>query len=166
MPILVLDASILIDLSEGDLIDTIFRLDDNIIISHLQVEETKDVTGINYEVLVKLGLKIIEHDGEEVKEVIQLATRFGERHINDLFAYNTAKRRRGILLTGDSGLRKIAVENGVDCHGLLWLIELLVKRDILTYDMGCKSLKAIERAGSFLPKTQVDSLLKKWCTNS
>jgi hypothetical protein len=44
--------------------------------------------------------------------------------IHDGFAFALAESRRGsIFLTGDGGLRALAVEHGMEVHGVLWVID-------------------------------------------
>ena len=41
----------------------------------------------------------------------------------DCFALELARTRAWILLSGDAALRRSAAEEGVECHGLLWLLD-------------------------------------------
>jgi hypothetical protein len=48
-----------------------------------------------------------------------------QRHLTvpDSFALALAKRNGWTLLTGDGPLRELAKAEGVDCHGVLWLLD-------------------------------------------
>ena len=43
----------------------------------------------------------------------------------DTFALTLAKKRGWLLLTGDGPLRALAAAEQVECHGVLWLIDLM-----------------------------------------
>ena len=42
---------------------------------------------------------------------------------NDCFCFVTALAHAGILLTGDSLLRRVAADNGLRVHGVLWVVD-------------------------------------------
>jgi len=45
--------------------------------------------------------------------------------VPDSFGLALAKERTWVLLTGDGQLRKLAVEENVECRGLLWLLDIM-----------------------------------------
>ena len=121
MTILVSDTSVLIDLERGELISCAFKMSATFAVPDVLYErELRDYGG---EELVKLGLKVESLDGDGV----ELAMRHmqAQRHLTvpDSFALALAKRNGWTLLTGDGPLRDLAKAEGVDCHGVLWLLD-------------------------------------------
>jgi predicted nucleic acid-binding protein len=114
MTILVSDTSVLIDLERGELISCAFKLSAIFAVPDVLYErELRDHGG---EELMKLGQKVESLDGDGVALAMRLT-------VPDSFALALAKQNRWTLLTGDGPLRELAKAEGVDCHGVLWLLD-------------------------------------------
>ena len=123
MRVLVSDTSILIDLERADLLRATFSLDAEFVVPDLLYErELRDSGGAD---LLALGLRVESLDESEV-ECAQAYRRVHPRlALPDTFALTLAKSRRWLLLTGDGPLRALAAAEEVECHGVLWLIDLM-----------------------------------------
>lgn len=113
----VTDTNIWIDLDAGGIIHEAFQLllpfiAPDVVIAELQAPDGR--------ALVSLGLQQEELAGDEVRLVIQLASRYPAPSRVDLFALALAKARGAVLLTGDRHLRKAAEQEKVPVHGTLW----------------------------------------------
>ncbi|MEM6901443.1 MAG: hypothetical protein AAF583_16955 [Pseudomonadota bacterium] len=75
--------------------------------------------------LVALGLDIVELSPAELARATGLRREIKVLSTPDTFAFSLAEARRWTLLTGDGALRKLADEQGVAMHGVLWIIEEL-----------------------------------------
>ena len=73
--------------------------------------------------LVKLGLKVESLDGDGVALTMRHMQAQRRLTVPDSFALALAKQNRWTLLTGDGPLRELAKAEGVDCHGVLWLLD-------------------------------------------
>ncbi len=80
----------------------------------------------------------------------------------DLAALVLAKTNRAILVTGDKELRKIARHLGVNVHGVLWVLDMLVNSGIITGAQARGSLSCIIQGGSYLPQKEVQRCFAKW----
>lgn len=63
--------------------------------------------------------------------------------IADLSVWSLCYREGGILLTSDGTLRKIAKENKVATHGLLWVFDQIVKNRVLTVKQATEKLQCV-----------------------
>jgi hypothetical protein len=83
--------------------------------------------------------------------------------VPDTFALALAKEREWVLLTGDSELRDLAGLENVECHGLLWLLDLLEQAGIpgiqTLYD-GLTALAAHPRCR--LPRREITIRLERY----
>ena len=123
MPVLVSDTSILIDLERADLLRAAFSLDAEFVVPDLLYE--RELGNNVGEDLLALGLRVESLDEGEV-ECAQAYRRTQPRlALPDTFALTLAKSRGWLLLTGDGALRALAAAEQVECHGVLWLIDLL-----------------------------------------
>lgn len=157
--IYVTDTNIWIDLHRGKLIPYAFRLPflftaPDVVISELKEPEGRD--------LVSLGLRKEELTSDEVRQVIELASRYRAPSRVDLFALVLAKARSGVLLTGDRHLRKAAEGEKVPVHGILWFLDQLVNRHIVTPPQAAQALRKMLEKGSRLPRAECERRLKYW----
>jgi predicted nucleic acid-binding protein len=83
---------------------------------------------------------------------------------NDLFGLALARAEHTILVTGDAALRRAAETEGVETHGVLWLLDGLVEQGVLSPTAACDALGEIIAAGSRLPAAEVDMRLRAWCS--
>jgi uncharacterized protein YacL len=123
MRVLVSDTSILIDLERSDLLRTAFSLDAEFVVPDLLYErELRDNSGAD---LLALGLRVESLDENEVERAQAYRRTHPRLALPDTFALTLAKNRRWLLLTGDGALRELAGAEQVECHGVLWLIDLM-----------------------------------------
>ena len=125
MRIIVSDSSCLIDLRKASLLDFFLRLPYEVLIPNtLFEEELVRFTQEQKESLVRGGLQVIDLPGERVLRAQAVARALPHLSIHDGFAFALAESRQGsILLTGDGRLRALAVEHGMEVHGVLWVID-------------------------------------------
>ncbi len=124
MKVLVSDTSALVDLERGSLLDATFRLPFEFAVPDLLYErELKHHGG---ERLLERGMRIAALDGDGVTQALRYRRRRPALSLPDCFALALAVRSRWILLTGDAELRRLASAEGVDCHGVLWLMDELL----------------------------------------
>lgn len=141
MTILVSDTSVLIDLERGELIASAFKLSATFAVPDVLYErELRDYGG---EELVKLGLKVQSLDGDGV--ALAMRHMQVQRHLTvpDSFALALAKQNGWTLLTGDGPLRELAKAEGVDCHGVLWLLDEFETQGAATYVQLHRGLEGI-----------------------
>lgn len=121
MKVLVSDTSVLIDLERGSFLETSFRLPYEFVVPDLLYErELKDYGGDR---LLKLGLRVEELDGDGITRALAYRQRRPSLSVPDCFALALAQANSWILLSGDGGLRELANDEHVDCHGVLWLLD-------------------------------------------
>jgi hypothetical protein len=123
MRVLVSDTSILIDLERADLLRAAFSPDAEFVVPDLLYErELRENGGAD---LLALGLRVASLDEGEVERAQAYRRDHARLALPDTFALTLAKSRRWLLLTGDRALRALAVAEDVECHGVLWLIDLM-----------------------------------------
>jgi predicted nucleic acid-binding protein len=131
MTILVSDTSVLIDLERGELIASAFKLSATFAVPDVLYErELRDYGG---EELVKLGLRVESLDGDGVELAMRHMRAQPRLTVPDSFALALAKTNGWTLLTGDGPLRESAKAEGVDCHGVLWLLDEFEAQSAATY---------------------------------
>ena len=80
----------------------------------------------------------------------------------DLSAYLLAKDLGAILITGDQGLRQIAIQDHLQVHGVLWILDELLRTGIIEYSLACVRLEQIIEKGARLPREDCQKRFIEW----
>lgn len=154
MTVLVSDTSVLIDLERGSFLETSFRLPFEFAVPDLLYDrELKNYGGPD---LLKLGLRVEELDGDGITRALAYRAQRPSLSLRDCFALALAQGNSWTLLTGDSGLRELANDEHVDCHGALWVLDQMHDTAIATVRDLHAGLEAISvHPRCRLPKAEI-----------
>jgi len=174
-PLFIADTNIFIDLWEGELLPAFFQLPYTIASPDVVIAELQRPEGSR---LVELGLQSLTLEADLVLEVIALrqasrlsstksqdtALRSQHKALStpDLFAFVAARNLGAILLTGNAGLRQLAEAHRVPLHGILWVMDEMVRTEIISSFNAAGSLKRILEAGARLPKSSCEERFRRW----
>ena len=124
--VVVNDASCLIDLRKGGLLSVLCTLPHQVIVPlPIRESELLDFTDWDWQILDDAGMATHDLTPDQVQEAIVLKGHHPALSANDCFCAVTARIHNGILLTGDSNLRRVALRDGLRVHGVLWVIDQL-----------------------------------------
>ena len=161
--VIVNDASCLIDLKKGRLLHVLHALPYEFIIPlPVRVSEILDFTPQEWTLLDESGMATHDLLPAQVGQAFDIKKRHERLSANDCFCLVTAQiHAEAILLTGDRLLRRVAEDNGVAVHGVLWVVDQLLRENL------CDS-KLLETAltlwrndkAVFLPNQLIDNLLR------
>lgn len=157
----VLDASVLIDLVAGDLLldfqglPFAVRIPD--VIEQQEITQEPEITELS-----KLVYETIHFELKHYEMVIRLRGENSSISIPDLFAFIAARERRDLLITGDKNLRRLAEEEGVKVHGVLWVLDELVHLKSVGPLRAAQALKDILNKGSYLPPEECERRFINW----
>ena len=65
------------------------------------------------------------------------------------------------MLTGDKNLRTEAEENGLEVHGSIWVVMMIVEAKLLSAPKGIELYEKLKTVNDSLPKDEIDKLIKK-----
>ncbi len=131
MQVLVSDSSVLIEFSKRDLLDRMFELHFQFAVPDLLFnEELIDLGRYHRQDLVSLSLRVEALDPEGVATAITYQSRRRALSLVDCFAL--AHHRGYTLLMEDRRMRTFALEEGIQHHDLLWIIDQMHQAAILT----------------------------------
>lgn len=158
-PILITDTNIWIDLGNGDLLGVIFRLPYKICIVDFARNE---IHSVDVGFLEKQGLIILDLASDQVAEVSRLSQRNRAISPVDFAAFLLAKEMGAVLVSGDRNLVKFAAQSNVTAHGLLWLIDEMVRLNIIPKNRALLSLAAMISRGARLPEEECNRRYHEW----
>ncbi len=160
--VIVNDASCLIDLRKGGLLDVVFDLPYRLVIPlPVRAFEILDLSEAEWKALDEAGM--ITHDltEEEVGQALVVKGRHPSLSTNDCFCLVTATIYSGILLTGDALLRRVAAGSGMRVHGVLWVVDELEAAEACSRSLLSRALKAWQSDDTvFLPSDEISTRLE------
>ena len=157
--VLITDTNVWIDLDHGELLELIFHLPYQICAADFARTE---IRSIDVAALERLGLVFQGLDKILVAELLSLRLRKTAIAIADLEAFLLAREQGAVLVTGDRNLARLAVDEGVEVHGLLWLMDEMVQLGILHPHRAATSLLTIIDLGARLPTDEFDRRIRSW----
>lgn len=152
--LLVSDTSVLIDLERGGMLEALFQLPFDVGVPDVMYErEIKSWDGPD---LVGMGLQVLELEAAGVALAQDYRARDPRLSLPDAFALALAKSGEHMLLAGDGALRTLASSEGVEHHGVLWVLDQLETAGVLTPAQLLTGLTAISsHPRCRLPKDEV-----------
>jgi hypothetical protein len=163
MSVLVSDSSVLIDLERCQLLRQVFALNVEFVVPDVLFNrELRNQGGEDY---IQLGLQVETLTPEELANAQQFMRAQRALSVPDAFALALAHARHWTLLTGDGPLRALAQTEHVDCHGVLWLLDLMADERTATLGQlhdGLKRLSAHPRCR--LPAGEIEARLIKFAS--
>ena len=139
----------------GSLVEPSFRLPFEFTVPDLLYErELKEHGGPDF---IRLGLRV---EGTGWRRESRIALGYLRKHrslsLPDSFALALAKTNSWTLLSGDRGLRELADEEEVACHGVLWLLDQIFEHHVIdrnNLSAGLAKIAAHPRCR--LPKSEI-----------
>ena len=158
------DANLFIDLFELDLIDSFFLLNLEFHTTSLIKGELNQEQQIVLQQYINSGkLKIRGISIEEIETFQSLPVQTKRLSVQDLSIYFYAKELENfMILTGDNRLRKEAEKVGYEVHGVLWVLEGLVKNNILEKQIAVQKLEELMKVNLWLPVRECEKLIQVW----
>lgn len=144
MRLIASDASVLIDLERGALLQVTFRLPHVFAVPRLAYRQ--EIEPFNGRELVQMGLCVVSLTSEGLE--LAQSYRARERRLSLSDAYALALAKLGgfgllgsgtafqtdgnhTLLSGDGALRTLAKAEDVECRGVLWILDEIERADLL-----------------------------------
>lgn len=160
MPILVSDTSVLIDLERGLLIEVAFSLPFELVVPDILYE--RELKGFGGELLISLGLRVEELDGEGVSKAMELRQQQPSISFPDSLALTLSIINNWTLITGDKILRALAKEHQVECHGVLWIVDQILEHDPVSAKQLRDGLESIAKHPRCrLPHREIDKRIER-----
>lgn len=155
-----IDTNILFDFLAGDIFDTLFLLPFDFHTSDIIAYEISE--SYSEKQLAALGLKILALNDIETQEILSLQEDHIELSIEDISVLFLSRKHRTMILSNDGPLRELADASRIEYHGTLWLLEEMIKGDILRPREAASALRFMLNNKRWLPRLECERLIKKW----
>jgi predicted nucleic acid-binding protein len=161
--LVVQDANIIIDLHNAGLLSVWFELGIPTLTTDMVELELQqgDQWCFIEEHIQEERIEVIGFSAIELREIQSLNNKYTVS-IPDCSVLYLTEKRNARLITGDKRLRKVAEHNGIQCHGVLWVIDILFEKKVIDGLVATAALGKIISFGGRLPEKEVNSRYKLW----
>lgn len=161
MRVLVSDASILIELAKWSVLEALFQLPFEFAVSDaLYEDELIDLGEIDRERLKALGLRVESLDAEGMARAISYQTAQPKLTLHDCLAVTLAVKNDWPLLTGDKRMRALAIDEHLEVHGVLWVIDRFAEYRTVRKPTLAKALRGmLDDPRTRLPHAEINKRL-------
>jgi rRNA-processing protein FCF1 len=153
------DANILIDFRNAQLLEALFALPIQLCCTDFVIHE---LTDISHSDLQRLGLQVEAIDAPGIQRLYGLCATHNNSSLADVSCYFLAQETGRPLPTGDGRLRRQAIQDGIQVHGALWLLDQLLTNSVLTYDGASEALDQMMAQGARFPTAECQVRLQAW----
>ncbi len=155
----VIDANILIDLNNGDILPLLFKLTLLLSTPDLVLDELIKPDRIT---LLQMGVRKLVLSPEQLIEVVQMQADEPRLSLGDCAAFVRARDDKVMLITGDKRLREKAVEISLETHGVLWVLDEIEAAQLLNPPQLATSLQKMLDEGARLPYDECQKRFQRW----
>ena len=158
------DANIIFDLFDIKLLNSFFNLNFDVFITgfiagEINKSEQKEI--INK--YISTGeIIVLNTTPEEIIKLIAIRNQTRGLSLADCSILFHSQKNKAFILTGDNILRKYAESNQIEVHGILWVLDELIKEEQISEKIAYLKLTQLMETNSRLPKNECEKRLKKW----
>lgn len=153
------DTNIWIDFRNAGLLDALFDLPFQLCSTDFVLEELQD---FDPAALLAKGLVVHGLDEAATARLFGLMTAHNNSSLADVSCYLLAQDTGFPLLTGDGRLRKQAMQDGIQVHGVLWLLDQLIAHGVTSNAAATEGLRGMLLRGARLPAAECQARLRSW----
>ena len=163
MRIIVSDSSALIDLKKGDLLEIFLRLPFEFVIPDVLLDSELLSFSKSELAMLRRNMTVAELNGPGIERAKAALAEMPALSIPDSIAFVVAQDRPGsILLTGDRRLRQKSSATGIECHGILWIVEQIRAAKLTTPKHLIRTLESwLDDFLVRLPRPEVEALIAR-----
>ena len=153
------DTNIWIDFFEIKHVDHPFLLEHEFYLSNAAYKDELIKSEELRKTLLAFGLHLTDITDKEFEIAESYRKAYRRISLYDAFALAIAKTRSWILLTGDHPLRMAAEHEGIECHGVIWVYDELLRHDRISSDDFREAMQllltAVQEGRCRLPKDEL-----------
>jgi predicted nucleic acid-binding protein len=152
------DTNIWIDFRNAGLLEQMFSLPFTLCCTDFVMYELDD---FSHDELLDRGLIVESFDEAGVIRLSGLRIEHNNSSLADVSCYLLAQETGRPLLTGDGRLRRQAQRDGLQVHGALWLLDLMVEHQVIDETEAANALAHMLEHGARLPIGECETRLSR-----
>lgn len=162
MKLIITDANVFFDIISIGALPEFFALDFEICTTDFVVKEiVESDQKEQIESFIRAKkLNVFKLTANEIEEIHNFPTKRFFKGITDKTVLWKSHQLKCPLLTGDKKLRKETEDLKLEVHGSIWVISVLVEKEIITKVKGAELLEKLKLINTGLPHDEIDELLK------
>lgn len=164
--IVVKDACILFDLIDLKLVSPFFKLDWIVLTTPQVIAEIVDTEQVIIISEYINNQRLTIDASGQVDTIDEILKANKGLSFTDSSVLELALRKNATVLSSDGSLRKLSVKQNLTVRGMLWIMEELCSKEIITSDDCLKALTVYPTINSRTPKNDIDNLILKLSTKS
>lgn len=162
MKVAVQDANIFFDMIDGGFADLWFAMGfethtTDLVLSEIREEKQK----ASVELYIRSGRLMID-SFDDLSPLIEMQSNAQDLTIQDCSILHLSECLSAMLLTGDRDLRKFAGGRNVEVHGTLWMLDQLIKANLLEPLLAAEKLQHLLKLDRRLPLAECEQRISKW----
>lgn len=160
MKIAITDANIFIDLVYAGLLDHLFAIEVEI---HTTLNVVDELNESQQKTLSKFLKKnrLTVHVLEELTIPLSISNHKALSQ-SDKSVFALALQLEAFILTGDSVLRKISGVQKIEVHGILWLFDRFIEKQLITKKKAVQKLDHLRSFNKRLPYEDCEQRIREW----
>lgn len=162
MKIAVTDANIFIDLIRLDMLYFLFELDLELHTTQNVIDELNERQFAILSQFIKnnsINIHMLNEDELRQTITINVSRKLSPQ---DVSVIALALRLKAIVLTGDNLLRKYCQKEDLKVHGILWLFDSIILKEIISKSDAIIKLELLISQNNRLPKDECNKRLNDW----
>ncbi len=159
--IVIKDACILFDLLDLNLMEDFYQLELTVFTTPQvigEIEDPEQLREIN--IYINNGKLIVDNAGD-YDIILAMSNEIAGLSSTDCSVLEFAGRKTCVILSTDGGLRREAAKRNFTVRGVLWIIEELHTKQIITTEKAVEKLEKYPEINRRTPKKEIDGLIKK-----
>ena len=162
MKITVTDTNIFIDLIHFDWLGHLISLKLEIYTTEYVLLELHDFQREKLEMMASNGQLIIHQLNEPDIAEIEMADMPRAFSPTDRSVVWLAQKYKAMVLTGDAPVRKYCEKTGLEVHGIIWVFDILVEKEIMPPAEAAECLEKLMAFNKRLPFQECEKRIGKW----
>lgn len=159
--IYIADANILFDLFDIDLFEAFLGLDLDIHIFPFVMDEIEEPD--QKERVTDYERIFVEYfNSDDIEEIQSIDQVYRGLSFEDCSILLMRQKQEAVILTGDGLLRRTAEKLGYEVHGIIWVLDRLIEKGLLTCSIARDKLMELMAINKRLPKTLCEKRLTTW----
>ena len=163
MKLIITDTNVLFDIIKIGALPEFFSLDFDICTTVFVIEEIKPSPQKELvETFIRAKrLTVFEFTGEEIEDVVNFDTGRKLKRFTDKSIIWKSIQLNCPMLTGDSRMREVAENMGIEVHGSIWVIDELINSELISKGKAIELFEQLLETNSWLPGNEIERRINK-----